>query len=455
MELCIDCNLISYGDKICVALSGGKDSVALLHALVSRQKQLGITVCAVNVEHGIRKQSKADSLFCKRLCQKLGVELFEFCVDAPALCKTDHLSLEESARLLRYRCFFELLEQNKCNKIATAHHLSDFCETVLLNLFRGASLSGAKGIPSTQNGIIRPLLHTPKTEVDEYVLQNGFEYVTDQTNFDTTYTRNFLRNDVIPQLKQRFPALENSILRFSQTAVCDDDYLFELAKSHVILGKNTAVVSANAPEPLFARACVIALKHLGIKKDYTFKHLESLKNLCLLQTGKTVVLPLSVVAKKQYDNVVFSLDTDERNAFCAPFSIGEFSTDTYCISIEECTVQKVQECKTAVNKSINGTVLPFNTLFFSTDGLPNDLQIRHVLSGDTFTKFGGGTKSVKKFLTDKKISSTTRQDLLVLASGSTVFAVFGVEIADSCKITTFSKRLFVATCKKAKKVDDN
>lgn len=150
-------NLIFKGEKIAVAVSGGSDSVALLHFLCERSKTDGFFVCAVNIEHGIRgEDSLKDSAFVKDFCKKLGVELYFYRVDSLAFAEKERISVEQAARILRYQKFRELLESGAVDKLATAHHESDNAETVLLNLFRGASLKGAAGIKPVNERIVRP-----------------------------------------------------------------------------------------------------------------------------------------------------------------------------------------------------------------------------------------------------------------------------------------------------------
>ena len=156
-----DFSQIKKNERIGVALSGGRDSVCLLHCLFAARERLGISLCVINVEHGIRGEaSKRDSEFCKTLAASYDLPFFSFSADAPALSKKEGLSMEEAARKLRYDCFFDCLDKGVCDKVAVAHHSSDRVEAILFNLFRGSSLSGAKGISEKgyENKLIRPLL---------------------------------------------------------------------------------------------------------------------------------------------------------------------------------------------------------------------------------------------------------------------------------------------------------
>ena len=159
----IDLSLIFKNQTIAVAVSGGKDSMCLLNQLLSLREKYNLTIKAINIDHSIReKDSENDSLFVKNYCEKLGVTLAFFKVDAVNFSKQNGYTLEQGARILRYEIFDNLLKENYCDVIATAHHLSDNFETMLFNIFRGTGLKGLSGIPKERNGYIRPLLKSTK-----------------------------------------------------------------------------------------------------------------------------------------------------------------------------------------------------------------------------------------------------------------------------------------------------
>ena len=218
----ISCDgLIKRGDRIAVALSGGEDSAALFHALVALEDELGIEVLALNVEHGIRGEaSLADSAFVEKMCDNMRKRALFYSVDAPAYAREHGMSVETAARELRYQCYFKAIEDGLCDKVATAHHAGDNVESVLLNIFRGCGIGGLKGIPESSYGgkIIRPMLSVTKDEIREYTAKYGLSYVTDESNYDDGYSRNFLRNRVIPLIKERFPDFEVSVGRLSDIA---------------------------------------------------------------------------------------------------------------------------------------------------------------------------------------------------------------------------------------------
>ena len=216
--------------NIAIAVSGGSDSMALLHYAFNNANRLGFNALCLNVEHGIRGEcSILDSNFVKDFCKQRGIPLISYNVDSIKHSKENHLSIEESARQLRYQCFFDALSSNKCDLVATAHHLKDNAESVLINLFRGTALKGLKGTTEYENKIIRPMLNVSKEEIENYIKENDVPYITDETNFCTDLTRNNLRINVLPKIKEIFPEYEKSVMRLSNIVREEDAFLDNLA----------------------------------------------------------------------------------------------------------------------------------------------------------------------------------------------------------------------------------
>ncbi|RMD48377.1 MAG: tRNA lysidine(34) synthetase TilS, partial [Ignavibacteria bacterium] len=210
--------LISPGDNLLVALSGGADSVFLLNYLLELSKKNDINFTAFHVNHNLRgEESDKDELFCKELCDDWGVDFVSVSVDVKAYAKSNSLSLEESARELRYSKLEEYAAQHNFNKIVTAHNLGDNTETVLLNLFKGKGISAIAGIPVRRGKIIRPLLGISKDEIVKELTRLNIPFRTDSSNFDNTFQRNYVRNNILPLIKENInPNVEESIGRSSE-----------------------------------------------------------------------------------------------------------------------------------------------------------------------------------------------------------------------------------------------
>lgn len=445
------------GKRICVACSGGEDSVCLLHYLKSREEKDGFFLSAVHVEHGIRgEESKADAAFVAELCKSNEIPLYLYSADCLSLARSEKISVETAARKARYAAFEKVLRQGKADYIATAHHAGDEAETVLFHLLRGASLTGAGGIKEEREKYIRPFLFYTKAEISEYAKANGLRFRVDKTNFIADTTRNKLRLNALPLLEETVPGASENLTRFAQIARADDEYLYRLAKKLVRVERGNAadhkkaerptrafvkIVNgkyAERQKPLFFRACITAMKAAGLTQDYTYAHLCALSELCSKQTGAEVSLPHGVRAKRQYTEIVFfNAGTDKKESendkkaaerATRPFCYGE----TSLCGVKICITKNRAEAAEFLKRE--GGSDRQKILYADGEKLSGGV-IRFKRTGDAFEKFGGGRKSLKKYLTDKKISAIERQKIPLICKENEVLAIFGTEISDGVKCT--------------------
>ena len=215
--------LIEKNDSVAVALSGGADSVSLLHMLCSVKEKYNLTLYAIHINHMIRgEEAERDEEFCREFCKKLSVKLFVKKINVPSIAEKEKISTELCGRNVRYKEFDELSKKLNC-KIATAHTLSDNAETLMINLVRGTSLNGLCAIPERRDYIIRPLILCDRAYIENYCRENSLDYVTDSTNLTDDYTRNKIRHNVITELKKINPSFEASLKR-----LCDDAKLLSV-----------------------------------------------------------------------------------------------------------------------------------------------------------------------------------------------------------------------------------
>ncbi len=213
--------LIDRKDVVLVGLSGGADSVCLLHFLQYLAKEKHFALAAVHVNHGLRgRAASADEKFCQALCETLAIPLFVKHVDAKAVAQQYDLSPEHGARKARYKAYAQVAKTWGATKLALGHHLDDQAETFLLNLLRGTKAQGLGGIPLRRPlkpgvEIVRPLLCVTRAEVEAYLAQNKLSHVTDQTNFDDVYRRNWVRNTLLPLLETKQPQIRQHVAQFA------------------------------------------------------------------------------------------------------------------------------------------------------------------------------------------------------------------------------------------------
>jgi tRNA(Ile)-lysidine synthase len=264
--------LLEKGEKITVALSGGADSVALLRALI----ELGYNVNCVHINHLIRgSEAERDENFCRDLCNKLGIELRIERINIPEISSKLKKGLEETARNERYRVFSGIE-----NKVATAHNMDDNAETILLHLIRGSSLKGLCGIPYQRGQIIRPLLDCKKSEILEFLGRKNQEFVTDSTNFSTDYTRNKIRLELIPLIKELNPKITYSLCKLAENARKNEEYLENITKN---TDKNNL---KKLPEIIRKRIISDFLENAGVSVNYG--KINDADRI-LLKTGKLTI----------------------------------------------------------------------------------------------------------------------------------------------------------------------
>lgn len=263
---CADYKMIEEGNAVVIALSGGADSVSLLHAMKQLSGRLGVEVSACHINHHIRgEESDRDMRFCEELCRRLGIPLVIREADVPAL-QQKHESLEECARRVRYDFFAEV---SGGKKLATAHNSNDCAETVLLNMMRGTGLKGLCGVPPVRGNIIRPLIYCTRADVEEYCRSNDLTWVTDSTNLDTDYTRNKIRHMILPEMLKINGSLFPTMNRMERSLRSDSDFLEEMAAKALEEARCPGGYSAEAlsalPTPLQSRAIRMIFSAGGIE----------------------------------------------------------------------------------------------------------------------------------------------------------------------------------------------
>lgn len=434
------------GKRICVAISGGADSVALLHYLNALKGKYGYYLCAVHCEHGIRgEESREDMRFVEALCFKWGIGLFVFEGDCPARARKEKVSLETAARNFRYECFRSIIKKNKMDFIATAHHQNDEAETVLFRLARGTSLGGMSAMKEESGYLIRPFLRWSKADILGYIQENGLEYRQDKTNFELDATRNKIRLEVLPKLEEAVSGATENIARFSLLASEDDALLCELAQELITKKKGEYYISFSDKKPLFTRAALFALKGLGLEKDYTSTHLQSVFLLQYLERGARLDLPKNICAERLEHCIKLYIPTEE--VFVPLGEEKDFSAKGFDGGRYEVIVSKSEDV---------GLENEWKTLRLDGNKIPKTAVFRFRKEGDFIRTFGGNTKTLKKFFNEKKLPVKERGYLPLIAERESgeVYAVCGVEIAESVKVDEGTENVLYISIRKKEKQND-
>ena len=417
--------LLKAGEVVGVAVSGGSDSMSLLHYLNAVSRELDIEVVAIHIDHCIRENSSEDAMFVQRYCKENGIRVYKFKVDVPKLVEQRKESVEKVARDVRYGVFDSLIKKDAVDKIAIAHNQRDQAETILLNLFRGAGLEGASGMNSVRNNVyIRPMLSTTKKAILDYNFLNDVPYVEDETNKDNTYSRNYLRNLILPLIEERWPGATQKIVNFGNDCADDNNYINDHIVDDAIWYEEK---SAKIPNSYFVYANSIVsriifktLKHISAQTDIERIHIKMIKDLALYgENGKKIKLPNNLTVFKEYDHITIINKKKEKAELKQEFCSGKFTVENF---------------GTITVKRTKNRDLAEGELMLDAKKLPEDAEWRFRQRGDVFEKFGGGTKKLKDYLIDKKIPARIRENIPVLASGKTIYAIAGVEISESVRV---------------------
>lgn len=219
-------NLIEKNDSIVVGVSGGPDSMTLLSILLKLKEEFNLKIYVAHVNHMLRENAIKDEEYVKEFCEKNNIEMFIKKANISEIAKKEKIGLEEAGRNARYNFFEEILKNTESNKIAIAHNLNDKVETIIMNTLRGSGVSGLKGIEAKRKKYIRPLIEIERYEIEKYCIENKINPRHDESNDDNTYTRNKIRNIVIPYTKNEFnPNIIKTLNRLSEIIKEEDEYV--------------------------------------------------------------------------------------------------------------------------------------------------------------------------------------------------------------------------------------
>lgn len=417
-------NMISAGEKIGVGVSGGADSVTLLHFLVKNREKLGIeSITAVHINHSIRgEESDRDMLFTKSLCESLGVPCKTVIIDVPKECEKTGESTELCARRLRY----EVFESFGFDKFATAHNLNDRMETFFFNLSRGASAAGLLSIPYVRGNYIRPLLDVTRDEIEAYLTENGLTYITDSTNNCDDYTRNKIRHNLIPQMFELNPSFQKAFLKCENSLQMQNEYIKDEAEKLLNGCRNGETYNTeklkNANETLRLFVISEMLKEQGTK-NIIREHIE-LVNHIILHGGSASISGNTVICER---GVLFLGQKEKIPEFSVAVNISDGEVKTPCGSFKIINLAK---------KDLqNFNKQAFNNLI-DCDRIIGQLKIRSRISGDRIKlKSRKITKTLKGLFNEKKIPVSKRSQIAIAADddGPVWLEDFGV--CERCAVT--------------------
>ncbi|MCT4688071.1 tRNA lysidine(34) synthetase TilS [Vallitalea sp.] len=437
-------NMIDKGDNIIIGVSGGADSICLLHMLCSLKSKLDIDLHVVHVQHGIRgKDADEDAKFVEKFCDERGIVCHVYYFNVKKLAKEKKMSEEEMGRKVRYQVFSDASKELGGTKIALAHHINDNAETVIMNLLRGTGIKGIGGIRPKRDNIIRPLIECTREEIEKYCVDNNIEYRDDYTNQMEIYTRNKIRHTVIPYIENNFN--QNFIANLVNTANLvrsEDDYIDKIVlreKEKIVKIKNKEYsIDTNKflqlDTVIKRRLIRNIIGEISSLKDIEYKHINEIIQLADKQVSKRINLPKGLIAKKTYDSIIITnLGENKINDF-------EYQAENLSrIYIKE--LNKHLDFRIIEEKKYN---IPKNlyTKWFDYDKIKDNLKVRSRKSGDLIAIKGiNGTKKLKKYFIDCKIPKEQRDAIPLLTDGNNIIWVIGYRISEVYKVTASTKKI--------------
>ncbi len=445
--------LLSHGDKIVLGVSGGADSVCLLHLLQACRKEWELSLLVVHIQHGIRgAEALEDAAFVRELAARYSLPFFLVEGDVPALAGESGMSEEEAGRKFRYEQLERIRREEGADLIAVAHHRDDQAETVLFNLFRGSGARGLSGMTPRRGRIVRPLLFTARQQIETYLRQQGYEWREDSTNRDTVYSRNRIRRELLPWIEETINSQAGQHIAAAAADIAKwRTYVEKMARQ----AASGILVTQEGEERLYLKPfreqdeviqdellrCFLERGIPGMK-DVSRTHFRQVRELIRQETGKQLHLPQGTIVIRDYDCLRLASANREgwkpvrRECRIPSVNIVEMDGVSFRLILElknrEDLVGKIPEKD--------------YTKWFDYDKIINNPILRSPEEGDFFVMDKEGhRKRLARYYIDQKIARDQRGRQLVLADGSHVMWAFPDRISEDYKINKSTKRVLVAT----------
>lgn len=438
--------LINNNDKIIVAVSGGPDSMCLLDILRKMKDDIRIELIVAHINHCTRgEESDGDEEYVREYCKKYNIVFKSLRVDIEKVAKENGISTEMAGREERYAFFDKIFHENNANKIALAHNANDLAETVLMRIIRGTGLEGLEGIkPIRDNKYIRPILYSMRSEIESYCEKERLNPRIDKTNEQNIYSRNKIRLDLIPYIKENFNGdIINTINRLAMNARMDNEYFDYVTESAFLKYCIQEKEGYNIDKSLFSeydsiitrviRMCLS--KSLGNTYNIERKHIYDIIELQKNISGKIINLPKDIVCINNYGNIIIGKRNKKKNSKNLLYNL-EMNKDIYIEEINaDLILRKIKknEYKNNNKKDIK---------YFDLDKIKGTIVLRYKKEGDKITPLGmKGSKKIKKVFNENKIPVDERETTPLICIGEEVAWIVGYGISDKFKIDANTKNI--------------
>lgn len=424
---CVANKLIEKGDRIVVGVSGGPDSLCLLNLLNLLKDKYELDLVVVHINHSLRDEADFEENYVRETAENFNLKFFSKKVDILRLSKEEKRSTEEVARNVRYDFFREVLKKTGANKIAVAHNKNDNAETVLMNIIRGAGNEGVIGIGNRKNEIIRPLIAISRDEIEKYCEEKSLIAMIDKTNFETVYTRNKVRNLIIPMLKEINPDVIESLNRASEIARDEEEFIEEY------VGNIYSDITGYEDKELYILKDEFARLKVGLKrrilrmaiyefrsslKDVGFKTINNaIDEILRSQNGNLIKIVPGVKIFVQYNKLKFISEKVEIEDYVYELNV---PGRVYLKEINKWITVEVKNAEDVGISEKNP-----NIHFFDIAKTGKKLYVRNRKNGDYFYPTGmEGKKKLKDFFSDLKLER--RDEIPIITNGEEIVWVVGL-----------------------------
>ncbi|MHB0997689.1 MAG: tRNA lysidine(34) synthetase TilS [Armatimonadota bacterium] len=435
--------MVDRGQKLLVGVSGGPDSVALLHALWSVSGELDISLHVAHLNHSFRGQdSDDDAEYVRSLATDLGLDYTIEKIDVPQIKISLRVSDEEAARLVRHDFLDRTAKKAGAHHIALGHTADDQVETVLINFLRGTGIDGLSGMPPVRDKIIRPLIELKRRSVEEYIERHSLHPRTDLTNLQPEYTRNRIRLELLPELRQQYNNdIDGIILRLTELVRVDSAYInmeADKALMHVTIDAGADTLKLDAyilnsyPLAIKRRVIRAAIKKLrGELIDIGYIHINDIISLINGGSNFRYELPGGTYIDRSYKFLTFMVTrpVDTQVIYCYTLNVpGEtFVPEIQSTVKTELSTGQIDDIRTSGD---NGIVLDYGCI-------RGELKIRNWIHGDRMNPMGlGGSKKIQDIFSDKKIPKSERYRIPIIVDNEKIIWVAGLSISENVKVTS-------------------
>ncbi len=438
-------DMFAPGDRVVVAVSGGVDSVVLLHQLNALKEEIGISLVVAHLEHGIRgDESKGDQEYVQKLAQSLGLNFVTASVDVPKVARETGCGIEETARNERYKYLRQTMTEQGANRIATGHNADDRAETVLINIMRGSGLDGLSSIGAVSSEVVRPLIETTRAEVEEYATINNIGYVEDSTNIDTDYTRNRVRHVLLPEIERDYnPKVKQALGRLADLAqgACEitASYVDTAMRACALYGRLDAGLLRDLPRHLLYEVVRKEIgRAMGTFCDLEYAQVERVVEALVEGGDFKITLPSGEYYAVCTDGLFYVSARD------VALQVADFD---YALDVPGDTA--IQEAGVLlVARQTREVEMPLKArkdqAFIDAGKLCGRLRARSLRPGDRMRPFGmQGTKKLQDIFVDAKISREDRAKAIVVCDDEKIVWVVGVVASEDVRVEAGTRDVII------------